>query len=46
MLLVALLVLLLALGIIGGVVLTKFLFLVLVVAALLAVIGFFARRTV
>lgn len=46
MLLVALLVLLLALGIAGGVVLTKFLFLVLVVAALLAVIGFFARRTV
>jgi uncharacterized membrane protein len=45
MFLVALLLLLLLVGIIGGVVVTKFLFLVLIVAALLAVIGFFTRRT-
>jgi hypothetical protein len=45
--LIALFVLLLiALAIIGGVALTKFLFLVLIVAALLALIGFFTRRTV
>ena len=45
MFLVALLLLLLLVGVIGGVVVTKFLFLVLIVAALLAVIGFFTRRT-
>ena len=45
--LIALFVLLLiALAIAGGVALTKFLFLVLIVAALVALIGFFARRTV
>jgi hypothetical protein len=45
--LIALFVLLLiALAVIGGVALTKFLFLVLIVAALLALIGFFTRRTV
>jgi hypothetical protein len=45
--LIALFVLLLiALAIVGGVALTKFLFLVLIVAALLALIGFFTRRTV
>jgi hypothetical protein len=45
--LIALFVLLLiALAIVGGVAVTKFLFLVLIVAALLALIGFFTRRTV
>jgi hypothetical protein len=45
--LIALFVLLLiALAIAGGVALTKFLFLVLIVAALVALIGFFTRRTV
>jgi hypothetical protein len=33
------------LGIVGGVVVTKFLFLVLIVAALIAVFGLFSRRT-
>jgi hypothetical protein len=37
--------LLLLFAIVGGVAITKFLFLVLIVAALLALIGFFARRT-
>jgi hypothetical protein len=45
--LIALFVLLLvALAVVGGIALTKFLFLVLIVAALLALIGFFTRRTV
>jgi hypothetical protein len=45
--LIALVVLLLvALAVVGGIALTKFLFLVLIVAALLALIGFFTRRTV
>jgi hypothetical protein len=44
--LLALLVLLLALAIIGGVVLTKFLFFVLIAVAVIALIGFFTRRTV
>ena len=43
--LIALLILLLALAIFGGVFVTKFLFFVLLVFALLAVIGFFTRRT-
>jgi multisubunit Na+/H+ antiporter MnhF subunit len=34
---------LLLFGVIGGVAISKFLFLVLIVAALLALIGFFAR---
>ena len=37
--------LLLLFAIVGGVAITKFLFFVLIVAALLALIGFFARRT-
>jgi hypothetical protein len=37
--------LLLLFAIVGGVAISKFLFLVLIVAALLAVIGFFTRRT-
>jgi hypothetical protein len=37
--------LLLLFGIVGGVAITKFLFFVLIVAALLALIGFFTRRT-
>ena len=45
--LIALFVLLLiALAIVGGVALSKFLFLVLIVAVVLALIGFFTRRTV
>lgn len=44
--LIALLILLLALAIFGGVFVTKFLFFVLLVCALVALIGFFARRTV
>jgi hypothetical protein len=32
-------------GIVGGIAITKFLFFVLIVAALLALIGFFARTT-
>lgn len=43
---IALLILLLALAIFGGVFVTKFLFFVLLVCALVALIGFFARRTV
>jgi hypothetical protein len=46
MLLALLALCLLAFAIVGGVVLTKFLFFVLIVAALLALIGFFTRRTV
>jgi hypothetical protein len=42
----ALLLLLLLLAIVGGVVVTKFLFFVLVAVALIALIGFFTRRTV
>jgi hypothetical protein len=42
-LLLALVVLLVLIGIIGGVAITKFLFFALVVAALVALIGFFAR---
>jgi len=34
---------LLVFGIVGGVAISKFLFLILIVAALIAVIGFFAR---
>ena len=45
MLLALFVLLLIALAIVGGVVLTKFLFLVLIVAALVALIGFFARGT-
>ena len=37
--------LLLLFAIVGGVAITKFLFFVLIIAALLALIGFFARRT-
>ena len=37
--------LLLLFAIVGGVAITKFLFFVLIVAGLLALIGFFARRT-
>jgi hypothetical protein len=43
--LIAILILLLALAIFGGVFVTKFLFFVLLVCALLALIGFFTRRT-
>ena len=43
--LIALLILLLAIAIFGGVFVTKFLFLVLLVCALFALIGFFTRRT-
>ena len=43
--LIALLILLLAIAIFGGVFVTKFLFFVLLVCALLAVIGLFSRRT-
>jgi hypothetical protein len=46
MLFALLLLLLFALAIAGGVVLTKFLFLALIVVGLLALIGFFTRRTV
>jgi hypothetical protein len=46
MLLALFVLLLIALAIVGGVALTKFLFLVLIVAALVALIGFFTRRTV
>jgi hypothetical protein len=42
-LLLAVIVLLVLLGVIGGLALTKFLFLVLIVAAILALIGFFTR---
>ncbi len=44
--LIALLILLLAVAIFGGVFVTKFLFFVLLVCALVALVGFFARRTV
>ena len=44
-LLLALIVLLVLFGVIGGLAITKFLFLVLIVAALLALIGLFTRRT-
>jgi hypothetical protein len=44
-LLLALIILLVLFGIIGGLALTKFLFFALLVAALVALIGFFARRT-
>lgn len=37
--------LLLLFAIVGGIAITKFLFFVLIVAALLALIGFFARST-
>ena len=42
-LLLVLALILLVLGIVGGVAISKFLFLVLIIAALLALIGFFAR---
>jgi multisubunit Na+/H+ antiporter MnhF subunit len=42
-LLLALIILLVLFGVIGGVAISKFLFLVLIVAALLALIGFFSR---
>ena len=42
-LLLALILLLVLIGIIGGVAITKFLFFALVVAALLALFGFFTR---
>ena len=45
-LLLALIVLLVLFGVIGGLAITKFLFFVLIVAALLALIGLFTRRTV
>ena len=45
-LLLVLALLLLVFGIVGGIAITKFLFFVLIAALLLAVIGFFARRTV
>ena len=44
-LLLAVIILLVLFGVIGGLAITKFLFFVLVVAALLALIGFFTRRT-
>jgi hypothetical protein len=37
--------LLLVFGVVGGIAITKFLFLVLIVAAVLALIGFFTRST-
>jgi hypothetical protein len=43
LLLVALL--LLVFGIVGGVAISKFLFLILIVALIVAAIGFFSRRT-
>jgi hypothetical protein len=43
--LVALVLLLLLIGIVGGVAVTKFLFFALIVAAFVALIGFLARRT-
>ena len=42
-LILAIALVLLLFGVIGGVAISKFLFLVLIVAALLALIGFFAR---
>lgn len=42
-LLLVLALLLLVFGVVGGIAITKFLFFVLIVAALLALIGFFAR---
>lgn len=42
-LILAIALLLLLFGVIGGVAISKFLFLVLIVAGLLALIGFFAR---
>jgi hypothetical protein len=42
-LLLAIVLVLLLFGIVGGVAISKFLFLVLIVAALLALIGFFGR---
>lgn len=44
LLLIALL--LLAFGVIGGIAITKFLFFLLIVALVIAAIGFFARRSV
>jgi hypothetical protein len=44
-LLLALIILLVLFGVIGGLAITKFLFFVLVIAALLALIGFFTRGT-
>jgi hypothetical protein len=44
-LLLALIILLVLFGVIGGLAITKFLFFVLLIAALLAVIGFFTRST-
>jgi hypothetical protein len=44
-LLLALVILLVLFGVIGGLAITKFLFFVLIAAALLALIGFFARGT-
>jgi len=41
--LLALIILLVLFGIVGGLAISKFLFFVLIVAALLALIGFFAR---
>jgi hypothetical protein len=46
MLLALFVLLVIALAVAGGIALTKFLFFVLIVAALLALIGFFSRRTV
>ena len=46
MLLALFVLLMVALAVVGGIALTKFLFLVLIVAALVALIGFFTRRTV
>jgi hypothetical protein len=42
-LILAIALVLLLFGVIGGVAISKFLFLVLIVAALLAIIGFFSR---
>jgi len=44
-LLLILALLLLVFGVVGGIAITKFLFLVLIVAAVLALIGFFSRST-
>ena len=43
--LIALLILLLAIAIFGGVFVTKFLFFVLLACLIVALVGFFARRT-
>ena len=44
-LLLILALLLLVFGVVGGIAITKFLFLVLIIAAVLALIGFFSRST-